>query len=74
MGQPTLRRIPQGKLTRRTETSKYPVEKKSTEIPLVVASERGSALKRMKRSRTEWKVRPERVIAPYTKRQIREIE
>ena len=31
--------------TRRTETSKYPEEKKSTEIPLVVASERGPALK-----------------------------
>ncbi len=27
--------------TRRTETSKYPEEKKSIEIPLVVASERG---------------------------------
>jgi hypothetical protein len=51
-------RIPQGKLTRRTETSKYPQEKKSTEIPLVVASERGVALKSMKRSRTVWKVRP----------------
>jgi hypothetical protein len=31
------------KQTRRTETSKYPEEKKSTEIPLVAASERGSA-------------------------------
>ena len=31
--------------TRGTETSKYPEEKKSTEIPLVVASERGAALK-----------------------------
>ena len=51
-------RIPQGKQTRRTETSKYPEEKKSTEIPLVVASERGSALKRMKLNRTVWKVRP----------------
>ena len=29
--------------TRRTETSKYPEEKKSTEIPLVAASERGEA-------------------------------
>ena len=28
-------------VTRRTETSKYPEEEKSTEIPLVVASERG---------------------------------
>ncbi len=33
------------KRTRRTETSKYPEEKKSTEIPLVAASERGLALK-----------------------------
>ena len=31
--------------TRGTETSKYPEEKKSTEIPLVAASERGAALK-----------------------------
>ena len=31
--------------TRGTETSKYPKEKKSTEIPLVAASERGAALK-----------------------------
>ena len=31
------------KPTRGTETSKYPQEKKSTEIPLVVASERGIA-------------------------------
>ena len=29
------------KRTRRTETSQYPEEKPSTEIPLVVASERG---------------------------------
>ena len=29
--------------TRGTETSKYPEEKKSTEIPLVVVSERGGA-------------------------------
>ena len=31
------------KLTRRTETSKYPEEKKTKVIPLVVASERGTA-------------------------------
>jgi hypothetical protein len=31
--------------TRGTETSKYPKEKKSIEIPLVAASERGLALK-----------------------------
>ena len=29
--------------TRGTETSKYPEEEKSTEIPLVAASERGPA-------------------------------
>ena len=29
--------------TRGTETSKYPEEKKSTETPLVAASERGTA-------------------------------
>jgi hypothetical protein len=34
------------KRTRGTETSKYPEEQKSTEIPLVAASERGPALKR----------------------------
>jgi hypothetical protein len=33
------------KRTWRTETSKYPEEQKSTEIPLVAASERGLALK-----------------------------
>jgi hypothetical protein len=33
------------KRTRGTETSKYPEEQKSTEIPLVAASERGPALK-----------------------------
>ena len=31
--------------TRGTETSKYPEEKKSIEIPSVAASERGTALK-----------------------------
>ena len=31
--------------TQRTETSKYPQEKKSTEIPKVAASEMGLALK-----------------------------
>ena len=33
------------KQTRRTETSKYPEEKKSTEIPVVAVSETGTALK-----------------------------
>ena len=32
-----------GRVTRRTETSKYPEENKSLEIPLVVANERGRA-------------------------------
>ena len=32
-----------GKQTRRTETSKYPEEEKTIVIPLVVASERGTA-------------------------------
>ncbi len=32
-----------GRQTRRTETSKYPEEKKTKVIPLVVASERGLA-------------------------------
>ena len=34
---------PQGELTQGTETSKYLLEEKSTEIPQVVASERGRA-------------------------------
>ena len=34
-----------GRRTRGTETSKYPEEKKSIEIPPVAASERGPALK-----------------------------
>ena len=49
MGKPTsfevslaeLNRL--AKQTRGTETSKYPEEKKSTEIPLVAASEQGVA-------------------------------
>ena len=35
--------VSERKLTRRTETSKYPEEKKIIMIPLVVASERGLA-------------------------------
>ena len=48
MGKPTVQTVSlteyigQAKRTRRTETSKYPEEKKSKEIPLVVASERGT--------------------------------
>lgn len=37
--------IGSGRRTRGTETSKYPEEKKSIEIPPVAASERGLALK-----------------------------
>ena len=44
MGQPGMLKTCRRKtLTRRTETSKYPEEEKSTEIPLVAASERGPA-------------------------------
>ena len=67
--------------TRGTETSKYPQEKKSKEIPLVVASECGKGQTRVSLlslglrtcmiedvfSRTEWKVRPEGVKVPYAK-------
>ena len=45
------------KQTRRTETSKYPEEKKSTEIPQVAASERGAAEQSNFR-KTHWKVWP----------------
>ena len=50
MGKPTsyevslAEYIGQRKRTGRTETSKYPEEKKSTEIPKVVASEMGTAV------------------------------
>ena len=54
--------------TWRTETSKYPEEKKSTEIPSVVASESGKKPKSMIAfSGMDWKVQPQRVKAPYTK-------
>ena len=39
---PRLNEIGREEATRGTETSKYPEEEKSTEIPLVAASERGS--------------------------------
>jgi hypothetical protein len=47
MGQPTWLKTRSRKweVTRGTETSKYLEEKKSIEIPQVVASERGLALK-----------------------------
>ena len=45
MGKPDIYVTTFVEQTRRTETSKYPEEKKSIEIPLVVASESGPALK-----------------------------
>lgn len=85
MGQPggsdpvTLSRGP----TQGTETSKYLEEKKSTEIPRVAASEKGTAQTRAgrlvpgvvgprrKASRSiaerYWNVRPQRVRVPYAK-------
>ena len=45
MGKPDIYVTTFVEQTRRTETSEYPEEKKSIEIPLVVASESGTALK-----------------------------
>jgi hypothetical protein len=42
-GRAWLNTLGQDAVSGGTETSKYPEEKKSTEIPLVVANERGSA-------------------------------
>ena len=63
------------KRTRRTETSQYPEEKKSTEISLVVASERERAQlsEVMRFKRMVWKSQPKRVIAPYLKSLMLEI-
>ena len=60
--------------TRGTETSKYPEEEKSTEIPPVAASERGrgqtesrnilgvrTGISTVKLSRMAWESQPERV-------------
>ena len=55
MGQPGGSNVPSshteqigmGGETRGSETSQYPQEKKSTEIPQVVASERGHSLNRI---------------------------
>ena len=49
MGQPGMLRgmSPLGERTWGSETSQYPQEKKSTEIPLVAASETGLALNSM---------------------------
>jgi len=43
MAEPAAESIGGGGDTRRTETSQYPEEETSTEIPLVAASERGTA-------------------------------
>ena len=42
MGNPVLRDIPKGSLTREIEASYYPQEEKSIEIPLVMANESGT--------------------------------
>ena len=68
--------IPQGRGTRGTETSKYPEEEKSNEMPTVAASERGRAQtvqlrlcgvadrrNRAEPSRTTWKGRRHSVTA-----------
>ena len=57
------------KQTWRTETSKYPQEKKSTEISLVAASEREGACntKLFDPIRMSWKAQPKKVIALYFK-------
>ena len=50
--------------TRGTETSQYPEEKKSTEIPLVVVSERGAAQPihdSWNESEAGWKAPPQQV-------------
>ena len=43
MGQPSMARVmlPYGERTRGSETSQYPQEEKSNEIPIVAASEMG---------------------------------
>ena len=50
MGQPGMARVisPFEERTWGSETSQYPQEKKSTEIPLVAASEMGTALKSLR--------------------------
>ena len=64
MGKPTRKGINSSihrllKRTWRTETSKYPEEKKSTEIPIVVASEFEEPSSDSRRvNKTAWKGRP----------------
>ena len=79
---PFPERIGVGGATRGTETSKYPEEEKSTEIPLVAASERGGGQTARRfgpgggvgpetwdagASGTAWEGRRDRVTAPYAK-------
>ena len=54
--------------TRRTETSQYPEEKKSTEILRVAASESGGAVRDSEMARRmSWEAQSKRVIIPYPK-------
>ena len=77
MGQPSMERfmLPYGERTRGSETSQYPQEEKSNEIPKVAASEMGLGQTRYLYlglrtvygtsidRRTSWKAWPQRVIA-----------
>ena len=68
-----LKKIGMWKATRRTETSKYPEEKKENSIPLVAASEKGKAQtgairgsdiqKASEPSRMVWENQPKKVRA-----------
>ena len=85
MGQPSMERfmLPYGGRTWGSETSQYPKEEKSNEIPIVAASEMGlgqtkclhlglrTAYGSRGDKRTIWKVGPKRVIVPYLKLQRR---
>ena len=75
-----MNKIAHEKVTRGTETSKYPEEEKETSISKVAASEmeraqtgvrafRGSDRRRDSEDLAErfWESRPQRVKAPYTK-------
>ena len=79
---PAAESIGRTERTRGTETSQYPQEEKSNEIPLVAASERGRAqtdrllsgrgcrtanMGTWQDRRTVWEVRSERVRTPYPK-------
>ena len=75
MGQPSPQGLSARRRTRGTETSKYPEEEKSNEIPRVAASESGrdqtggrnttgvrTAQGTLKRNRMAWEGQPEKVI------------